>query len=332
VNAPRPDHAAQLVDERALACPARFIHRVRRSEDCEARGTRNPDPVRTRTVVAVTCAVAVALAVAWATGVGSQSQAAARAAPQLAWRSVHMAGVSGVLALPPHARALAIVIHGGEIASNRPRAALSTRVAARVYSNHLVPLGIGVLSVDYRWSGYGGGELSDVAAALSYAGQASATARLPVILIGASHGGYLAALAATTPAARAARVQAVVDLYGFSNLGATVSDPSSRWDRQARLTLRELGPPARNQSLYAARSPLSRAGLLSAPVLQVVGGRDRATRPDVLALTRAIRRSGGSATLHVIPGSTHGFAFGTTASPIVWNDVAGFLQQLHLAN
>ena len=295
-------------------------------------GKRKPDPVGTRTMVAITCAVAVTVAALWTTGMRAQSQAAPAAAPRLAWRSVHMGAASGVLALPPRARALAIVIHGGEIASNRPRAARSTRVAAHVYSNHLVPLGIGVLSVDYRWSGYGGGELSDVAAALSYARRAPATARLPVILVGASHGGYLAALAATTAAARAARLQAVVDLYGFANLGATVADPSSRYDPQARLTRRELGPPAGNQAQYAARSPLARAGLLTAPVLQVVGGRDRVTRPDVLALTRAIRKSGGSATLHVIPGSTHGFAFGAAASPLVWDDVTSFLQQLHLAN
>jgi dipeptidyl aminopeptidase/acylaminoacyl peptidase len=308
-----------------------FVHRVRRSEDCEAEGTRNPAAMSIRVAVAVTCAIAVTGAAVWATGAGAQPRAAT-AAPRVAWRSVHMGGTSGVLALPPHARALAIVIHGGEIASKRTRAAVATRVAARVYSGHLLPLGIGVLSVDYRWSGYGGGELSDVAAALSYARKAPATARLPVILIGASHGGYLAALAATTPAARAARLQGVVDLYGFSNLAATVSDPSSRYDPQARLTLRELGPPARNRSLYAARSPLSRARLLSAPVLQVVGGGDRVTRPDVLALTRAIRRSGGSATMHVIPGSAHGFAFGAAASPLVWNDVTSFLRQLRLAS
>jgi len=52
----------------------------------------------------------------------------------------------------------------------------------------------------------------------------------------------------------------------------------------------------------------------------------------VLALTRAIRASGGSATLHVIPGSTHGFAFGTTASPLVWDEVTSFLRRLRLAN
>ena len=285
----------------------------------------------TRALVAVTCAVAVTAAVI-ATGLPAQSQAATHAPPLLTWRSVRLGTTSGVLALPPHPRALAIVIHGGEIADDRQRAALSTRVAARVYSSHLVPLGIAVLSVDYRWSGYGGGELSDVATALSYASQAPVTARLPVILVGASHGGYLAALAATMPAARAAHVRAVIDLYGFSNLGATVSDPSSRYDRQARLTLRELGPPASNRAGYASRSPLARAGLLTAPVLQVVGGRDRVTRPDVLALTRAIRASGGSATLHVIPGSTHGFAFGTTASPLVWDEVTSFLRRLRLAN
>jgi pimeloyl-ACP methyl ester carboxylesterase len=111
-----------------------------------------------------------------------------------------------------------------------------------------------------------------------------------------------------------------------------VSDPSSRYDPQARLTLRELGPPSRNRAAYAARSPLSRAGLLPAPVLQVVGGRDRATKPDVLALARAIRMSRGSATLRVIPGATHGFAFGAAASPLVWDDVASFLRHLHLAN
>jgi pimeloyl-ACP methyl ester carboxylesterase len=111
-----------------------------------------------------------------------------------------------------------------------------------------------------------------------------------------------------------------------------VSDPSSRYDCEARLTLRELGPPARNRAAYAARSPLARADLLAVPVLQVVGGRDRATTPDVLALARAIQISGGSATLRVIPGANHGFAFGAAASPLVWDDVASFLRQLRLAN
>jgi acetyl esterase/lipase len=56
------------------------------------------------------------------------------------------------------------------------------------------------------------------------------------------------------------------------------------------------------------------------------------TQPDVLALTRAIRMRGGSATMRVIPGSNHGFAFGTAASPLVWDDVVSFLRHLHLAN
>ena len=283
-------------------------------------------------VVATTCAAAVTAGAVWMTSSATQATAAPVAAPALVWRGVRIGTASGVLVLPPHPRALAIAIHGGEIAADRARAVLSTRVAARVYSARLAPLGIGVLSVNYRWSSYGGGELGDVTSALAYAGRAPATARLPVILIGGSHGGYLAALAATTSSARAAHVRAIVDLYGFSNLGATVSDPSSRYDRQARLTLRELGPPARNRAAYAARSPLSRAGLLGAPLLQVVGGQDRATRPDVLALTRAVRASGGSATLRVIPGSAHGFAFGNAASPLVWDDVSGFLRRLHLAN
>jgi dipeptidyl aminopeptidase/acylaminoacyl peptidase len=288
-----------------------------------------------RMLVAVTCLVAVTVGAGWSmssrTRPAGPRTAAPAAAPALALRSVRMGAASGFLALPPHPSALAIVIHGGAVGPNPPRAALATRVAARVYASRLAPLDIGVLSVDYRWSGYGGGELNDVESALAYARQAPTTARLPKILIGASHGGYLAALAATTPAAQAAHVRAVVDLYGFSNLGATLSDPSSRWDRQARLTLRELGPPARNQVLYAARSPLSRAGLLTAPLLQLVGSRDRATRPDVLALTRAVRTSGGSATLRVIPGSNHGFAFGNAASSLAWDQVTGFLRNLQLA-
>jgi dipeptidyl aminopeptidase/acylaminoacyl peptidase len=310
-----------------------FIHRIRRLEGCGLHATRDADPVSRRMLVAVTaCAVAVTAGAVWTTSSGAQATAAPAAAPALVWRGVRLGAASGFLALPPHPRALAIAIHGGESAANPARAVLSARVAARVYSARLAPLGIGVLSVNYRWSSYGGGEFRDVASALSYASRAPSTSRLPVILIGGSHGGYLAALAATTPSARAAHVRAVVDLYGFSNLGATVSDPSSRYDPQARLTLRELGPPSRNRAAYAARSPLSRAGLLPAPVLQVVGGRDRATKPDVLSLTRALRMSGGSATLRVIPGATHGFAFGAAASPLVWDDVASFLRHLHLAN
>jgi dipeptidyl aminopeptidase/acylaminoacyl peptidase len=288
-----------------------------------------------RLLIAVTCAVAVAVAVAVGavlTSSGKVPTTVHAAVPAPGWRSMRIGAAGDILVAPPHPRSLAIVIHGGEIAANRPWAALSTRVAARVYASRLAPLGIGVLSVNYRWSGYGGGELRDVAAALSLAKRYPVIASVPIILIGASHGGYLAALAATTRSARTAHVRAVVDFYGFSNLGATVSDPSSRYDRQARLTLRELGPPARNRAAYAARSPLFRAGLLTAPLFQAVGGRDRATRPDVLALTRAIRTSGGSPTLRVIAGSTHGFAFGTAASPLVWHEVAGFLRRLQLAN
>jgi dipeptidyl aminopeptidase/acylaminoacyl peptidase len=280
--------------------------------------------------VAVMCALAVAGGAVWMTGVDAQPTAARTAAPSLVWQSLRMGAASGVLALPRHPRALAIVIHGG-LAANRARAAVATAVAARVYASRLAPLGIGVLAVDYRWGSYGGRELRDVESALSYAGQIRKRARLPVVLIGASHGGYLAALAATTQPARVAHVRAVVDLYGFSNLGATVSAPASRYDRQALLTVRELGPPAGNQAAYVTRSPLSRAGLLAEPLLQVVGGRDHVTRPDVLALTRAVRMRGGSATLHVVPGSNHGFAFGTQTSSLVWSEVASFLRQLHLA-
>jgi dipeptidyl aminopeptidase/acylaminoacyl peptidase len=283
-----------------------------------------------RLLIALTCAFAVTAGAVWA-HIREAPAAARAAAPALAWRSVRVGAARDVLVLPPHPRALAIVIHGGEIAANRPRAALSTRVAARVYAARLAPLGIGVLSVNYRWSGYGGGELRDVAAALSLSRRDPILADLPKILIGASHGGYLAALAATTRAARTAHVRAVVDLYGFSDLAATVSDPSSRYDPQARLTLRELGPPARNRAAYAARSPLARAGLLTAPLFQAVGSHDRVTQPEVVALTRAIRMSGGSPTLRVIPGSTHGFAFGSATSPLVWHDIASFLRRLRLA-
>ena len=63
-----------------------------------------------------------------------------------------------------------------------------------------------LLSVNYRWSGYGGAELRDVEAALTRAARDPRLAPLPKVLIGASHGGYLAALAATTPAGRAAKL------------------------------------------------------------------------------------------------------------------------------
>jgi dipeptidyl aminopeptidase/acylaminoacyl peptidase len=253
-------------------------------------------------------------------------------ASALSSRTVRVGTATGVLILPRHPRTLAIVIHGGEIAWNPTRATLGTSSAARVYARRLAPLGIGVLSVGYRWSGYGGGELRDVEASLAWSAKAPLVAHLPKILVGASHGGYLAALAATTSSARSAGVRAVVDLYGFSDLGATVTGPGSRWDRQARLTLRELGPPQRAQAAYAARSPLFRASLFAAPLLQIVGSRDRTTQPDVLALARAVRLHGNHAVTQVIPGSNHGLAFGTPASSLVWRDVGSFLRGLRLAN
>jgi dipeptidyl aminopeptidase/acylaminoacyl peptidase len=281
-----------------------------------------------RAATIVLCAFAVAAA-----SIPASGEAATRTArtPALVSRSVRVGTASGVLILPRHPRTLAVVIHGGEIAWNRARATRATRVAARVYATRFVPLGIGVLSVGYRWSGYGGGELRDVEASLAWAAKSPRVAHLPKILVGGSHGGYLAALAATTSAARAAPVRAVVDLYGFSDLGETVTGQGSRWDRQARLTLRELGPPWRARAAYAARSPLSRANLFAAPLLQIVGSRDRATRPDVLALTRAVRLHGDPAVMYVIAGGNHGLAFGTRASSLVWRDVGSFLRGLRLA-
>jgi dipeptidyl aminopeptidase/acylaminoacyl peptidase len=268
--------------------------------------------------------VTLAPAVLWASAGNAARTAPAQAASARVSTVVRLGTASDVLILPPHPRALAVTLHGG-IALDPARAAVATRVSAQVYAGRLAPLGIGVLSVDYRWSGYGGGELQDVQAALAFARRDPATAGLPTILMGASHGGYLAALAATTPTARATNLRAVVDLYGFSDLGATISSPSSRYDRQALLTLRELGPPAGNASAYAARSPLARAALLSAPLFQAVGSADRATRPDVVALTRAIRSHGGAPVLYVIPGLGHGLAFGSASSPRLWGAVSHFL-------
>jgi dipeptidyl aminopeptidase/acylaminoacyl peptidase len=309
----------------------RFIHRARRS-----MGAGLPAPVDTSEMgfrpppTVVTCAFAVATALLCCAG--NSPAAGPVATARLRSEVVPIGTTRGVLILPLHPHALAIVVHGGEIAWNRRRAALSTRVAARVYAARLAPLGLGVLSVDYRGSAYGGGELRDVEATLAEARRVPLVAALPKILIGASHGGYLAALAATTSSARAARVRAVVDLYGFSDLAATVSGAASRYDPQARLTLRTLGPPARDRAAYASRSPLSRASSLRAPLLQIVGGRDRVTRPDVLALTRAVRLSGGTAVLHVIPDSRHGFAFGTAASAQAWREVKNFLSRLQLTS
>jgi hypothetical protein len=64
----------------------------------------------------------------------------------------------------------------------------------------------------------------------------------------------------------------------------------------------------------------------------VVGDRGSPDNQDVLALTRAIQMSGGSATLRVVTGATHGFAFGAAASPLVWEDVSSLLRQLQLAS
>ena len=139
-----------------------------------------------RPATIVLCALAVAAA-----SIAASGEAATRTGrtPALASRTVRLGTASGVLILPPHPRTLAIVIHGGEIAWDRTRATRATRVAARVYATHLAPLGIGVLSVGYRWSGYGGGELRDVEASLAWAANSQPVAQLPKILVGGSHGG-----------------------------------------------------------------------------------------------------------------------------------------------
>ncbi len=199
-----------------------------------------------------------------------------------------------------------VVIHGGF--SSTPEAATFCNKFSQALGDRY-----NIVSVDYRFSSLGGGELIDVERGIQLARRVWKTKNRDIHLIGASHGGYLALMAACKE-----QVGSVIDAYG-----------PTQWIIQWRYVKKKRPDLLKRWSIYLAisKTACQDAGLsfseclwdrsvvnpshlsgLQEPILVIHGDRDRLVPlQESITLTKAVRKRGGRVILWIFHGKGHGF-------------------------
>ena len=219
--------------------------------------------------------------------------------------------------------------HGGP--SGQARGAFLPDVHA------LTEAGLAVVSVNYRGStGYGrafedlnnrdwgGGDLKDILATLTFL---TARGRLDPHrwgIIGGSYGGYLVLRAITS---MPQTFRAAVDLYGMSDL---VQDYQLTFGRYGSWYATEMGTPYTEPALFHDRSPVNALGRVTTPLLVLQGENDadvpRAESDVVVAALRALGRP-----VEYVTYPDEGHVFARRANRVdSWRRSAEFLAR-HLA-
>ena len=199
------------------------------------------------------------------------------------------------------------------------------KVAAMV-----VPAGIAVVAMNYQLSAPGAPSwpvnFEDVRNAVRWTRETANAFDLDpnhIAAIGESAGGHLAALLGTNPdgpvttggAAEAgdiygsvsARVDAVVDFYGPTDLAALQEESP---EAAPAVTQFLGGPPSLLPQTYADASPDNHVTPASAPTLILQGTADTLIPPDqARSLATALSNAGVENRLITVPGAPHGFEF-----------------------
>lgn len=207
------------------------------------------------------------------------------------------------------------------------------------YGRTVAPLarhGLVVVAVDYRLSRPGApswpGNLDDVREALRWVRLHAADYGIDperVALIGASAGGHLALLLATTPDPSdpnpAPSVRAVIDFYGPTDLRAQYSQ---RTAARGSIALMLGGTPEEVPARYDGASPWRRVAPGFPPVL-IVHGTDDALVPmgQSLLLAAALSRSHVPHRRIAVGGARHGFGLQVGARDLV-PDILAFLKSV----
>jgi acetyl esterase/lipase len=162
-----------------------------------------------------------------------------------------------------------------------------------------------------------------------------------IVAMGASAGGHLAALLGTWPdeATRAdarfdsatpgddgttsARVSAVVDFYGPTDLLAIQGPPTRRG---GPLDLFLGGTPHQVRDRYEAASPIHHVSVDTPPILLVQGEDDQLVRPDqATRMARALSRAGIPHRVILLGGAGHGFGLDVRGRDLR-QDILAFLE------
>ena len=199
-----------------------------------------------------------------------------------------------------------VVIHGG-FSSTSQAAIFCTRFAQVLGDKY------NIISVDYRFSSFGGGELVDVKRGIELAQRLWKTRDQNIHLIGTSHGGYLALMAASQK-----QVGSIIDAYG-----------PTQWLIQWKYVKEEQPNLLKKWTIYLAISSTSCRDLglkftpclwkrsvvnpqclqgLQAPLLILHGDKDRIVPlEESCLLAKKLRERGTPVTFWILHGRGHGF-------------------------
>ncbi|MCU1467347.1 MAG: dipeptidyl aminopeptidase/acylaminoacyl peptidase [Actinomycetia bacterium] len=218
--------------------------------------------------------------------------------------------VHGLLWRAPEARgasSLVVHVHGGPtgqaLADWNPRVQwLVQQGYAVLQPNHRGSSGYGVAyrnALDGQW---GEVDTADVAAGIKHALKEGWAAPDRIALMGSSAGGFTVLNVAARHPELVTAVVAVYPVTDLLDLAATTHRFES-----GDLT-RLVGPLPEARAEYVARSPLTRASDVRAPVLLLQGDQDRVVNPERAAtFADALRRAGVAVDLHVYAGEGHGW-------------------------
>jgi acetyl esterase/lipase len=217
---------------------------------------------------------------------------------------------------PPGGRPAVIALHGGgwRGGSKTPYGRMAAALAERGYV---------VAAVDYQVSRPGApswpANLEDVRAAVRWLRRHASDHGVDpnrIAALGASAGGHLAALLGALPdgpppppdgATTSARVQAVIDFYGPSDLPA-LAEPNAPARDSVALYLG--GTPSEVPDCYELASPVRHVSPDDPPMLLIHGDDDQRVPVDQSRrLARALAAAGVPHRLIVIAGARHGFDF-----------------------
>ena len=224
------------------------------------------------------------------------------------WKSASV--VHGLLWRAPDATRpgpIVVHVHGGPtgqaLADWNPRVQwLVQRGFSVLQPNHRGSSGYGVAyrnALDGRW-----GELDtdDVVAGIKHAIKEGWADPGRVALMGGSAGGFTALNVAERQPDLVAAVIALFPVTDLLDLAAT----THRFESGDLLRL--VGPLPDARDTYVARSPLTRAGEMRAPLLLLQGDEDRVVSAErTAAFAEARRRGGGVVEHHVYAGEGHGW-------------------------
>lgn len=187
-----------------------------------------------------------------------------------------MANRTVMYCMVKNSSSVVLLLHGGYPSSRATRGFLVDY--GRIFNTT-------VCGVDYSLSGFGGKEVEDVVNAVRFWKKKGKR----VAVLGKSHGGYLALLAATMEKCDAVvSIAGPTDLLSMGEFSLERPELPLAFSPLMALTVRECGGiPEENPGCYMQRSPFYRASFIKCPVLLIHGIQD-----DVVPVTQAYEMEG----------------------------------------